>query len=1289
MKRLIYSLVMLLMTLCASAQTDVTNYITNPDFEAERHASGWMREGSFGPQGNDAFPLKHGTTYMERWNGGNTPIGSGNRVYQTIDRLPIGVYTVKAIAQNIRQDNESAKQTDAFLFANDKTTEIGLPAEYSVTTVVADGKLTLGVYLENCTGNYVCVDNFRLYYSEDADMLRPYCQIYIDEANSILTSGSSPERDELVAAIALMERYNSGELSEGIGDAFQRLIDAIDAYKYSKASDSNPYDMTSKIINPSFESGVTGWTSDMVPQSNDGMGSYRDGALYLEKWEGGSGISAYATNIVNTVPSGHYTLKVAAHNILQSNEYATQSGAYIYGETERVAVNRLGEYTVKFTAVGGAEIGFIAENATGNWVAIDNFRLYYRGKASLSELKSILQKQMQTAQSLVSQQMNASLKQDLQNAISMAQSANTEEDVNAAAAALKPAIAAAKPSIAAYSALLKVINETQTAASQVSGSEGSAEMQEALGNAMAVYNNGSATQAQMDEVAAELPNALFKYRVRNGSGTPPTVQTHPVIINGSKIAVGRLTASGSDILECGFCWSENPDPTVFDNHCSDYDEFNGRVYLMPNLKPSTQYYMRAYALNKTYGVGYGDVVRIITGYESAIYWNCESDYNWGDTSDEGNEQVIAAMETALGYLREWTSIRGFHPHLSYGVGYWGAQCSYGGWIDAGESYARNPGVLMHEMGHGIGVGQHWRYTSWDSPLHPTYLWTGERANRVFAFFENQPDQPRNPDGSFPPGGNHTIADGDRVHVCYGLSGVTSRIDLLRQAAFYQGMYEDGLPATSDGACPFYSLESADTLKYYITNEANGLMTKYLMSGNRDKLSYRPATMEEVMADDSYAWNVHYNPYTGFYQLRNVATGRYLSYGSAFVLKDVETPTSAEDIHLMPCRYTTGIKIGTQEVEIKPYWMARGNHAETPEVMALSSSTSNSLAAPSLDFYDTSTIQHWAILSSEQLLNIGQVENEFNADRLRQLVAGSKELVATDHTENDTSVDADFQVKIAEAEALCETIDNATDYVAAVRDFTTAITTFLSKVEPIDVAHPLNITFLLDDPDLENGSSWAGDLDLSRSSTQYTAKNFSFTQTTPTLPKGVYRLRAHGFQRPGVLRTSFNEYNNGTNNVTATYTVTATYKGTNQNMKLCHIAEGAVEEKFNEGGTEARVSSFYMPSNVLSAHVYMQHGLYHNDIVYGITSSSAFTITVSDAETKESYWTVVDGFTIDFYGTKIARNDVTGVPDVDAEGDLTGEVEGYYTLSGMKVGQPVENGITIVKYTDGHTAKIYK
>ena len=1295
MKRFIYSLVMLLTTLCASAQTDVTDYITNPDFEDARHTTGWTRSGSFGPQGNTSFSLKHGEYYMERWNGGNNPIGSGPRLQQALSRLPLGVYTLKVVAQNIRQDNESAKQTGAFLFANDQTTEIGLPGEYSVTVVVGDGNLTIGVYLEECTGNYVCVDNFRLYVSEDADALRPFCQTYLDKANAINKhlSPATDEQTELDAAVALVERYKSGELSDGIINALTRLQNAIDAYEYSQASDSTPYDMTSKIINPSFEEGVVGWTvNNMGTQGNDGMGSYRDGLVYLEKWDGGAGITCSAINTVANMPAGHYTVKAAAHNILQSNEYATQSGAYIVGETERTAVNRLGEYSVNFTALGGtAEIGFVAENATGNWEAVDNFRLYYRGKAPLNELKSILQKQMQTAQSLVSQQMNASLKQDLQNALSIAQSANTEEAVNAAAAALKPAIVAARPSVAAYAALLKVINDTQTAVSQVSGSEGSAEMQEALGNALAVYNNGSATQAQMDEVAAELPNALFMYRVKNGSGTPPTVKTHPVIINGSKAAVGRLEASGSDILECGFCWSENPDPTVFDFHSSDYDEFNGKVYLMPNLKPSTKYYMRAYALSKTYAVGYGDVVRIITGYASDIRWTPETGFNWADEDEARNEQDIAAFETAVNYLRTWTSIRGFSPYLNYEQGKWGADCGYGGWVSAGEGYAKNPGTMLHELGHGIGVGQHWRYTSWDSPLHSTYLWSGERANRVFAFFENQPDV-YNEDGTFAYGGNHTVADGDRIHVCYGLSGVTSRIDLLRQAAFYQGMYEDGMPATDyhtdyadgDGCCPFYSFESEDTIKYYITNEANGMTTKYLPVGSRDKLSYKAATMTELLADDTFAWYVKYDPYTGFYELRNASTQKCITYnGGSFITKEVTPGTTYEPVHLMPCRYVSTFKVGAEEIELKPYWMARANRQCIPEVMGVASAASATLKAPSLDFYDESITQHWVLLDSAKIAEFATAEARFNAERLRQLVAGSKELVASDHTESTSSADADFQVKIAAAEALCDEIDNTVDYSVAVSEFTTDITTYLTQVEPIDAYHPLDITYLIDDADLETGSSWTGDLNLSNSLTEYTGVAFSFSQQLPRLPKGVYRLRARAFQCPGVVRTAVNNYKKDVNDVSAVFTVNK------QTMKLRHIAEGAGDSRLNEGGRETVISGMYVPTNAVAAHVYMGYGRYNNDIVYGLLSPTAFTITVSDASATDNYWTVVDGFTLEFYGTQISRETVTGVETLDAETMGSAEVQAYYTLSGVQIEQPLQHGITIVKMNDGRTVKMMR
>ena len=44
-------------------------------------------------------------------------------------------------------------------------------------------------------------------------------------------------------------------------------------------------DVTSKITNPSFEDGTTGWTmSKMWTQGNDAISTYKAGNTYVERW---------------------------------------------------------------------------------------------------------------------------------------------------------------------------------------------------------------------------------------------------------------------------------------------------------------------------------------------------------------------------------------------------------------------------------------------------------------------------------------------------------------------------------------------------------------------------------------------------------------------------------------------------------------------------------------------------------------------------------------------------------------------------------------------------------------------------------------------------------------------------------------------------------------------------------------------------------------------------------------------------------------------------------------------
>lgn len=63
---------------------------------------------------------------------------------------------------------------------------------------------------------------------------------------------------------------------------------------------------------------------------------------------------------------------------------------------------------------------------------------------------------------------------------------------------------------------------------------------------------------------------------------------------------------GSDILECGVCWSTEPNPTIDGDHQASPVTGSTAFYCTINdLLPYEEYYLRAYAVNRT-GVGYGE-----------------------------------------------------------------------------------------------------------------------------------------------------------------------------------------------------------------------------------------------------------------------------------------------------------------------------------------------------------------------------------------------------------------------------------------------------------------------------------------------------------------------------------------------------------------------------------------------------------------------------------------------------------------------------------------------------------
>lgn len=154
-----------------SAQTDVTNkYIENADFQARFAA--WVNPGSFTYNVANTFSQKSGQVWMEKWVSSGNKLNNNAGMYQTLRNLPKGTYTLTVGAQNVQQSSPTKTCKGAFLYAGNEQTEINAAGEYSVVFTVVNGKADIGVKLANCDGNWVCIDNFRLYYNgENSDSI--------------------------------------------------------------------------------------------------------------------------------------------------------------------------------------------------------------------------------------------------------------------------------------------------------------------------------------------------------------------------------------------------------------------------------------------------------------------------------------------------------------------------------------------------------------------------------------------------------------------------------------------------------------------------------------------------------------------------------------------------------------------------------------------------------------------------------------------------------------------------------------------------------------------------------------------------------------------------------------------------------------------------------------------------------------------------------------------------------------------------------------------------------------
>jgi hypothetical protein len=691
-------------------------------------------------------------------------------------------------------------------------------------------------------------------------------------------------------------------------------------------------DKTSYITNPSFESGTSGWVSEGLQAQSNNSFTKKSGSVYMEKWVPtgnyvGNG-SIYQT--ITQLPIGIYQLTVAAQNLNQSSTSQKCSGVYIYADDQQTSVYTPDDYSVTFTNITGeVEIGFVAKNASGNWIAVDNFRLSQIGEVEKETVMEEVNRLLEEAEKIP-----------------------TDIIPTHIASALQAAIAAGK---------------------LINAASADTDIQQALKDLKATIEKG--------EFAANLANAT------PGSGTAPAVtNTNHYVATGATQALVRATMRGSNILERGVCWSTEHNPTVLDERTTKYFDLKGYIFHIKGLQPATVYYVRPYIMNKTYTVAYGDEIKIVTHPKGT----CTGSWNEGAPDAAANQRCRDAIQQTIEYFNEWTGIQGFHLSGHYGADTPTADCSYGGWMRIGPNAGNQAiGTVLHETGHGVGVGQHVRWNECEDTRENQGKygkWLGREANDVLHFLENYY-------------GDEVFFTGDAVHG-WGTSSNTSianatisydwlvngadkdkhaELQYIGGMCILHGLFIDGLPPTASNwyttdqnGIAGYTYNFDDNKKYYLMNKdaERGLGEGLLYQRASTDIGWKPLLTGEVLSD-SAAWYMEFDPQSCLYSFKNASTGKYLTHPASgnLEVKVLKTsPTKAEKFQLMPDRTDVTINIEGKKNKTRGYWFTWDNSGFKSMGAASFSNRRGygSISQEAFDFSNKATTQQWIILSEDEL-----------------------------------------------------------------------------------------------------------------------------------------------------------------------------------------------------------------------------------------------------------------------------------------------------------------------------------
>lgn len=436
------------------------------------------------------------------------------------------------------------------------------------------------------------------------------------------------------------------------------------------------------------------------------------------------------------------------------------------------------------------------------------------------------------------------------------------------------------------------------------------------------------------------------------------------------------------------------------------------------------YYLRAYAIGPNYVVGYGETVKVTTIPKGNVTYQLQSSVT---ESGEHYPRIAGAIASAVDYYNNLTSISGHHLSVNYHPGTPTAEASYGGYMQfgAGSGYQRT-GTALHEMAHTIGVGQHWMWYGPNSPLRAEGTrgtWLGERANKVVQFLNNDPA---------------AFMTGDAVHMWpYGINGSqednNSAFLYTANTLIVQALGEDGLPPTGGFATPAYTFDS-DTSKYYIKieDEKLGFNTSFLVENESGQLANKVISATDVLKESHAAWYVQFIPATGYYQIRNAATGKLFTYqGDNGIGLTASSAATTQSFQLMGARYNTVIGEGEKSFTTKAYWIVSPQPNMTPPTLGANADGAPNVVA--FNFTDAAKSQRWFLLTGENVKSFEALLVAPTEIKNLHIASGDAKIILTWDSSFGTSYD------VFRSEALDGTYTSVAENLSVARFEDTAVT----------------------------------------------------------------------------------------------------------------------------------------------------------------------------------------------------------------------------------------------------------